>query len=97
MDAVPGAVAFSLPDQLLDLRGQIPPGTIGEDLPPLQKPQQILLAFIEGRALESLDTAFGDAHPPVGDDQVGIDVDDPPESVAGLACADGIVERKNGR
>ena len=47
--------------------------------------------------MERFDAAFGDAHPCVGNDQVGIDVDDPPEPVAGLAGTDGVVEREDGR
>ncbi len=97
VDAVPGAVALSLPDPFLNLGGQLPPGMVGGDLLLPEKTEQVFLALEEGRGLERFDAALGDAHPSVGDDQVGIDVDDPPEPVAGLAGTDGVVERKDGR
>src|SRR5207245_7690638 len=98
VDAVPAGppmlppARLAFPDQLARLFGKLAPGHVGAEPLPLEEAQEVLLAVsVEGR-LERLDAALGDGEAGIRNDQVGVDRHRPPETLAGRASADRVVE-----
>ncbi len=97
--AAPGLAParLAIPDESLHVLGELGVRHVLRQRGPLQEALEVVLALAVGVRLERLDRAARERPARVGDHQLGVDRHRAPEALAGLAGAEGVVEREERR